>query len=204
VTREPHPVDRRSLLAGALSGAIGAAMPVAAGAGVDPTLAAIDAHAEAYAELDRALGRQEELEGALLQRFGASTRPRSTATRAGPPFRRSWTHFTRPKRRPRYPWSGSGPLRWPERPHGGGTSPRSPSWVTSGRLSPRDRTRPTGDGSGSLCPGTIGPYMWSMIARIYCPLFRGLGPPSMTARLGFDGRRLPRARMEIITTGLRF
>jgi hypothetical protein len=65
-----RPVDRRSLLTGVLSGAIGAALPDAGVTGVDPTLAAIDAHAKAYAELDRALGRQEELEGALLQRFG--------------------------------------------------------------------------------------------------------------------------------------
>jgi hypothetical protein len=40
------------------------------GAEIDPALAAIYAHARAYAELDRALGRQEELERALLQRFG--------------------------------------------------------------------------------------------------------------------------------------
>jgi hypothetical protein len=58
------------LLTGVLSGAIGAALPDAAGTEVDPTLAAIDAHARAYAELDRALGRQEILERALLQRFG--------------------------------------------------------------------------------------------------------------------------------------
>jgi hypothetical protein len=66
----PFPVDRRSLLAGALSGAIGVVRPKAASAEFSLTMAAIGAHARAYTELDRALGRQEELERALLQRFG--------------------------------------------------------------------------------------------------------------------------------------
>ena len=78
MTRQPlpaqasaaSPVDRRSLLIVALSGAVGIVRPEAASTGLDPTMAAIDARARAYAELDRALGRQEVLEGALSQRFG--------------------------------------------------------------------------------------------------------------------------------------
>jgi hypothetical protein len=66
----PLPIDRRSLLTVALSGAIGAALLEAARGGADPVLVAIGAHARAYAELDRALSRQEEFEGSLMQRFG--------------------------------------------------------------------------------------------------------------------------------------
>jgi hypothetical protein len=62
--------NRRSLFRVLVGGTIGAALPDAAITQVDPTLAAIDAHARAYGELDRALGRQEELERALLERFG--------------------------------------------------------------------------------------------------------------------------------------
>jgi hypothetical protein len=77
VTRQPNPaqastrlpVDRRSLLTAVLSVAIGTVLLEAEG-GADPTLGAIDAHSKAYAELDRALGRQEELEATLSQRFG--------------------------------------------------------------------------------------------------------------------------------------
>jgi hypothetical protein len=65
----PFPIDRRSLLTVALSGAIGTVL-LEAEDGADPIPAAIDAHARAYAELDRALARQEVLERALLQRFG--------------------------------------------------------------------------------------------------------------------------------------
>ena len=65
----PFPIDRRSLLTVALNGAIGTIPPKTEGR-ADPALAAIDAHSRAYAELDRTLGRQEVLEGALLQRFG--------------------------------------------------------------------------------------------------------------------------------------
>lgn len=75
MTRQPllsralSSVDRRSLLIAALGGAVGVVRPEAEG-GPDPVMAAVDVHARAYAELDRALGRQEVLEGALLQRFG--------------------------------------------------------------------------------------------------------------------------------------
>ena len=66
----PFPIDRRSLLTVALSGAIGAALSDAASTKVDPVLAAIGAHSRAYAELDHALGRQEVLERSLLLRLG--------------------------------------------------------------------------------------------------------------------------------------
>jgi hypothetical protein len=59
---------RRSLFRALVGGAIGT-MPKS-GAGADPTLAAIEAHTKAYAELDRALDRQEQLERSLLRRFG--------------------------------------------------------------------------------------------------------------------------------------
>jgi hypothetical protein len=65
----PFPIDRRSLLTVALGGAIGTVL-LEAEDGADPIPAAIDAHARAYAELDRALGRQEVLERSLLLRFG--------------------------------------------------------------------------------------------------------------------------------------
>jgi hypothetical protein len=57
------------LLTVALGGAIGTVL-LEAEDGADPIPAAIDAHARAYAELDRALGRQEVLERSLLLRFG--------------------------------------------------------------------------------------------------------------------------------------
>jgi len=58
-------LDRRSLFASLIGGAIGLgvfAVPE------DPVLGAIDAHAKAYAELDHALDRQEELERPILDR----------------------------------------------------------------------------------------------------------------------------------------
>jgi hypothetical protein len=56
-------VDRRSLFVGLIGGAVGAA-----GLAVpeDPVWGAIEAHAKACAELDRALDRQEELEAPIL------------------------------------------------------------------------------------------------------------------------------------------
>jgi hypothetical protein len=65
-----HRFNRRSLFQALVGGAVDTVLPDAAVTQADPTLAAIEAHSRAYAELDRALSRQEELEGALSQRFG--------------------------------------------------------------------------------------------------------------------------------------
>jgi hypothetical protein len=62
--------NRRSLFLAFAGGVVGIVLPDAAVTRVDQIPAAIDAHARAYAELDRALGRQEVLERTLLLRFG--------------------------------------------------------------------------------------------------------------------------------------
>jgi hypothetical protein len=58
------PVNRRSFFGGMMAHAIGTPAVVTG----DPIWCAIDQHAKAYAALDRALGRQEELEREWLAR----------------------------------------------------------------------------------------------------------------------------------------
>jgi hypothetical protein len=169
-----RPVARRSLLTGVLSGAIGAALPLCRtprGPRLIPPWQRSTRTPVLTLSLTGRWADKRYWKGRCCSASGASTRPRSRATRAGSPCRQNWTPYTRLKLGLRCPCFGSSPPRRPARPRGGGTSPRSLVSVTSGPLSL------VNDRENLLSPCS------------------GYWPPSMTARLGFDGRRLPRARM---------
>jgi hypothetical protein len=111
-------VNRRSFFDGMVAQALGPSAVISS----DPLWAAIDRHNGAYAVLDQALGRQEELETQWLTRSADRDEAELVATRNGSSSSSNWTRSTKRRRGPRPNWPRPSPRPRPERSPWPGTS----------------------------------------------------------------------------------